>query len=265
MLHPFVSCPASDRRGSRPVVLSAVFHAVLFGIVIAPTRPARLATLPRATAESVRYLSLSLGAHRTSAASAPHRARRSPRRVADEPPPLAPWLATLDVSTAVSLAMPEPFVPELDLPVLRDSLPGGPLDDTPYGTSVRKAGNAGASGYATRADSEAYLAAEVDRSVMALGANPKPGYPAALLRRGVEATFTTFFVVDTAGRIDTATIRIPPSVDARFSKAVRDVLVRWRFVPAEIQGRRVRQLIEQTFKFRISPGAYGSASDFAYR
>jgi hypothetical protein len=45
-------------------------------------------------------------------------------------------------------------------------------------------------------------------------------------------------------------------VDARFAKAVRDVLLRWHFTPAEVRGRRVRQLTEQAFEFRIVSGQY---------
>ena len=69
--------------------------------------------------------------------------------------------------------------------------------------------------------------------------------------RAFEARFSVFFIVDTTGRIDATTIEVPPSVDVRFANAVRDVLVRWHFFPAEVRGRRVRQLMEQPFEFRI--------------
>ena len=39
-----------------------------------------------------------------------------------------------------------------------------------------------------------------------------------------------------------------------FSRAVRDALARARFTPAEAGGRKVRQLVEQAFTFRIDPG-----------
>ena len=67
----------------------------------------------------------------------------------------------------------------------------------------------------------------------------------------IEARFSVFFVVDTTGRIDPKTIEVPPSVEGGFAKAVREVLVLWHFFPAEVRGRRVRQLMEQPFEFRI--------------
>jgi TonB family protein len=258
VVHPFITCPAPDRRSSHQVLYSAVFHALLVGIVIAPSRPTRLANEPRTTAESVRYMSLSLIDVHAGAASVARHARRSARRVATDAPLVAPTLTTIDFSLAANVAMPEAYVPELELPALKDSLPsdGNALDDTPYTRSLRRYGT-GTNGNGI-SDSTTFVAADVDRSAMASGANPKPGYPKALLYRGVEATFTTFFVVDTAGRVDVSTIKIPPSVDARFSQSVRDVLKRWHFLPAETRGHRVRQLVEQTFEFRIVPGAYGT-------
>jgi TonB family protein len=258
VVHPFVTCPAPDRRSSRQVLYSTVFHALLVGIVIAPSRPTRLANEPRTTAESVRYMSLSLIDAHAGAASMARHARRSARRVVNDASQLSPTLATMDFSFAANVAMPEAYVPELELPSLKDSLPsdGNALDDSPYLASLRRRGT-GTNGIGI-SDSTTFVAADVDRSAMASGANPKPGYPKALLYRGVEATFTTFFVVDSAGRVDTSTIKIPPSVDARFSQSVRDVLRRWRFLPAETRGRRVRQLVEQTFEFRIVPGSYGT-------
>jgi protein TonB len=37
-----------------------------------------------------------------------------------------------------------------------------------------------------------------------------------------------------------------------FAAAVRDALGRARFKPAEVGGHKVRQLVEQTFTFRIT-------------
>jgi hypothetical protein len=38
-----------------------------------------------------------------------------------------------------------------------------------------------------------------------------------------------------------------------FVRAVEDALALSRYLPAEAGGRRVRQLVEQTFAFRIAP------------
>ena len=65
----------------------------------------------------------------------------------------------------------------------------------------------------------------------------------------VQATY----VVDTTGMVDTTTVKVMISDDPRFTKSVRDALGQMRFRPAIRQGKTVRQLVEQKFRFRIQP------------
>jgi protein TonB len=133
---------------------------------------------------------------------------------------------------------------------MADSLWGDPTSEFPRGRADRSSADGGA-GRETGTDSVAYIAATVEKPAAGAGDNPKPVYPTDLLNRMIEARFSVFFIVDTTGRIDPATIEVPPSVEGGFNKAVRDVLVLWHFFPAEVRGRRVRQLMEQPFEFRI--------------
>jgi outer membrane biosynthesis protein TonB len=95
-----------------------------------------------------------------------------------------------------------------------------------------------------------YTAAGVDRVVMPLD-NPKPVYPRSLESQGVEADFTVMFVVDSTGRVDASTLDVPGDVHRLFADAVRHALSRSRFLPAQISGRPVRQLVSQEFIFRM--------------
>ena len=62
-------------------------------------------------------------------------------------------------------------------------------------------------------------------------------------------------VVDTTGRAEVATLKGLRYTDRAFLEAVRQALPRMRFKPAEIRGRRVRQLVQQAFAFEVGPGA----------
>jgi periplasmic protein TonB len=88
----------------------------------------------------------------------------------------------------------------------------------------------------------------VERAVVALPGNT-PRYPSVLQEAGVEGTVVMQFVVDTAGRIESRSVRTVRSDHAMFERAVMDALPRMRFVPAEVGGRKVRQLVEQAFGF----------------
>jgi len=102
------------------------------------------------------------------------------------------------------------------------------------------------------ADGGAPLRADVvEKAVVALPGTATPHYPTMLQRAGLEGDVRAQFVVDTLGRVENGSVRILDATHDQFSAAVRDALGRARFKPAEAGGHKVRQLVEQTFTFRI--------------
>lgn len=79
-----------------------------------------------------------------------------------------------------------------------------------------------------------------------------PRYPDLLRQTGIEGTVIVQFTVDTAGRVDAASIRVLNSTHDLFTRAVRDALLQFRFKPAEVGGRRVPALAEMPFQFQIA-------------
>lgn len=92
---------------------------------------------------------------------------------------------------------------------------------------------------------------EVDTAVERLPGSPAPAYPPEMLRRNVEGSVSVTYVVDTLGLADSVSIRVLAATDPAFVEAVREVLPRMRFRPALLGGAKVRQLVQQTFSFRI--------------
>jgi TonB family protein len=99
---------------------------------------------------------------------------------------------------------------------------------------------------------------EVDEMVERYEGSAAPAYPSDLLAMGTEGSVRTLYVVDTTGRVDTSTIQVMSSDDARFTQSVRAALGDMRFRPARRDGKRVRQLVEQKFHFRIQPPRAGN-------
>jgi protein TonB len=60
------------------------------------------------------------------------------------------------------------------------------------------------------------------------------------------------FVVSEAGRVEPATVRFTLSDNPLFEDAVKSALERMRFVPAEVGGRKVRQLVQMPFVFTLT-------------
>ena len=92
----------------------------------------------------------------------------------------------------------------------------------------------------------------VDKAVAPRPGNPAPVYPAALRSAQIEGTVLARFVVDSVGHAEPASIQFPEATHAQFAEAVRQSLLRSRYLPAILEGRAVRQLVEQRFAFTLT-------------
>lgn len=91
----------------------------------------------------------------------------------------------------------------------------------------------------------------VDRAVLANAGNRAPDYPTVLRSAGVTGEVLVRFVVDTTGRVEPGSLQIAHASHGLFADAVRRWLPSTRYVPAEVAGRRVRQLVEQRVEFAL--------------
>jgi len=92
----------------------------------------------------------------------------------------------------------------------------------------------------------------VDKAAAPRPGNPAPAYPAALRAAQIEASVIAQFVVDSSGRAEPASIAFTGVTHAQFAEAVRQSLLRSRYLPAVVNGRPVRQLVEQRFAFTLT-------------
>ena len=92
----------------------------------------------------------------------------------------------------------------------------------------------------------------VDKPAAPRPGNPTPLYPTALRAAQIEGTVLARFIVDSVGRAEPASIQFPEATHAQFAEAVRQSLLRSRYLPALLDGRPVRQLVEQRFAFTLT-------------
>ena len=97
-----------------------------------------------------------------------------------------------------------------------------------------------------------YSMLDVEETAVRTAGSAAPVYPAELMVDGKEGGVYLRFVVDTMGRADAASIEVLRSSHPAFTQSVRQALPLMLYTPATISGRRVRQLVEQNFEFRIS-------------
>ena len=94
-------------------------------------------------------------------------------------------------------------------------------------------------------------AVDVDSMVTRYTDSAAPSYPAKLLELKIEGGAYVQFVVDTTGLADTLSFRVISATHPEFAQSVREALPGMRFHPAILRSKKVRQLVEQPFMFKI--------------
>jgi protein TonB len=93
---------------------------------------------------------------------------------------------------------------------------------------------------------------QVEKPAQANPSNTPPTYPNQLRAANIEGQVVAKFVVDTSGKADMRTFEILKSDHDLFTNAVRNSLPNMRFFPAEVGGRKVKQLVQMPFVFSLS-------------
>lgn len=102
------------------------------------------------------------------------------------------------------------------------------------------------------ASDQPFFEFQVEKPVQALPGGSQPRYPDILRQAGVEGEVLAQFVVDTSGRAEMGSYKVLKTTHELFGSAVKNALSTMRFIPAEVGGRKVRQLVQQPFSFAIS-------------
>src|SRR5687768_7533848 len=98
---------------------------------------------------------------------------------------------------------------------------------------------------------QTYFEFQVERPASMLDDSPKPKYPAVLESSGIPGEVQAQFVVTSSGKADMASFKVLKSTNELFAQAVKNVLPRMRFSPAQIGGKPVNQLVQQSFQFAV--------------
>lgn len=231
-----------ESRAVRPhhvggTVTSAALHGTLIAAVVALTLPggSPAHSAPDIHATKLTYVRPSRTEHQP---GTPIRRPLSPTNVSTS----RPRLPTVDVPITVPMK-----IPPIDL-----SQPSTTSDQVLIGNGSRNfASGVGEVGSPVGGAGDVSDARAVDRTPRIIGRAPEPRYPATLRAAGIQGHVLAEFVVDTLGRAELGTLRFPELANPLFGDAVRDALARYRFMPGEVSGRKVRTRVAVPFEFRL--------------
>jgi protein TonB len=258
MLHPFISARAvrAPHRDVGGLATSVVVHAAVITLAIAATAPqlTRNVRVQSTGVEHVVYTGIRHTEPKPVSASSNTRTARHTRRgrgLARAAVRATSHIATADFALALAAA-DEALSSVID--AVKVDAPNVDLETVASG-GVEFAHDAleefsGRVKFVPRPNAgDAYTEDVVEKVVAPVGNNPRPRYPGQLQAREVEATFVVKFVVDSTGHVQSKSLEFPQATHRLFIKSVRDALLRSRFLPAELAGRRVPQLVQQRFSF----------------
>ncbi|MBW8770846.1 MAG: TonB family protein [Gemmatimonadetes bacterium] len=96
-----------------------------------------------------------------------------------------------------------------------------------------------------------YFEFQVEKQVSQIPCATCLTYPDMMKSANVEGEVLAQFVVDTSGKYESGTFKVLKSTNEQFTNAVKVALPRMRFYPAEVGGRKVKQLVQQPFTFSL--------------
>lgn len=171
------------------------------------------------------------------------------------PPPVRPSVPMVNQATSrpsgplapvwqpmIGLPDADPVVLPSTVPVVADLLRGATL------TTGHRLGPG--AGEATAVTPELLSADAVDDPVEIIE-QPDPRYPAALAQARVPGRVELSYTVDTLGMAEPGSLRTLMSTHQAFDAAARASVLATRYRPARLHGSPVRQLVRQSFTFRM--------------
>lgn len=98
---------------------------------------------------------------------------------------------------------------------------------------------------------DTYFDFQVQKQAGPVPGTVQPVYPEPLRAAYIEGEVLVQFAIDTMGVPDMSTFRPLKTTSPWFTSAVYGALPRMRFVPAELHGRKVRELVQQPYAFNL--------------
>jgi protein TonB len=236
MFNTLLESKPKKERTLGQAITSAIVHSIIIGLAVYATAQAGQAALEKPKEEKVEFAEIK---------------KDEPPPPAEKPPPppdvtvAPPPPKGFQVLTA-PVNIPD-VIPDIDLTKKVTN------EDDFSGKGVAGGVARGVEGGTGPVDADQpYFEFQVEKVAAQAPGNRPPVYPDMLRSAGVEGTVLAQFVVDTTGRAETNTFKVLKSDHDQFTQAVRNALPGMRFYPAEVGGRKVKQLVQQPFVFNIA-------------
>src|SRR6476659_9362377 len=236
MFDNLIESRAAKQKRAGGMIFSAVLHVALITAAVYGTLQAKDA-LEKPKAEKVEFVEMKKKDEPPPPKEQPP---PPPDVVAAPPPPKGFQVLTAPVE------IPD-VIPDIDLSKKVTDEADFPGKGVAGGVAKGVEG-----GRAVVQSDQPYFEVQVEKPVVPAPGSAQPRYPDMLRQAGVEGEVLAQFVVDTTGKAEPNSLKILKSSHDMFVQSVKNALPQMKFIPAEVGGRKVKQLVQQPFSFSIT-------------
>jgi protein TonB len=232
MFNQLLESKAKKEKMAGGTIFSIVLHTFLIAGAVYATARAGVKD-EKAKAEKIQFVEM----------------KKEPPKVPDKPPP--------PKEVIVKPPPPKGFqvlrAPvKIDIKIPEIDLSKAITNENDFsGKGVKGGTGSGVPGGIGPVTNQTYFEFQVEKPAEMLQDSPKPKYPTVLESSGIAGEVQAQFVVRSDGKADMDSFKVLKSTNELFTQAVKNVLPRMRFSPAQIGGKPVNQLVQQSFQFAV--------------
>jgi protein TonB len=215
-------------------LFSLVFHGALITAAVVVTAKAGIAS-DKTKQEDIKFVEI----------------KKEPPPKPKEPPPPPPTKEVFKAPPPKGFQVLRAPV-EIPIKIPDIDLSKKVTDEADFSGKGVKGGVAtGVVGGTARPTNEPYFEFQVEKPVSQIPGTGTPRYPDALRSSGVEGEVQAQFIVNEDGKAEAGSFKVLKATNELFASAVRAALPQMRFYAAEVGGKHVRQLVQQSFQFKL--------------
>ena len=232
MFNQLIESRPQKQKMAGGTVFSIVLHTVLIAGAVYATARAGVKD-EKSKAEKIQFVEM----------------KKEPPKVPDKPPP--PKEVIVKPPPAKGFQVLRAPV-RIDIKIPEIDLSKAITNESDFsGKGVKGGTGSGIVGGTGPVTNQTYFEFQVEKPAEMLQDSPKPKYPSVLESSGIAGEVQAQFVVNSSGKADLDSFKVLKSTNELFTQAVKGVLPRMRFSAAQIGGKPVNQLVQQSFQFAV--------------
>jgi protein TonB len=232
MFNQLIESKAQKQKMAGGTVFSIVLHTVLIAGAVYATARAGVKD-EKSKAEKIQFVEM----------------KKEPPKVPDKPPP--------PKEVIVKPPPPKGFqvlrAPvKIDIKIPEIDLSKSITNESDFsGKGVKGGTGSGVVGGVGPVTNQTYFEFQVEKPAEMIQDGTKPKYPSVLESSGIAGEVQAQFVVKSDGKADMDSFKVLKSTNELFTQSIKNYLPRSRFSPAQIGGKPVNQLVQQSFQFAV--------------